>query len=338
MTRFSVIAFASLLLIMSLAIVPFASAATLSDASLELSDPRPSQTADYTFSASNFTTATTLRCIDVRLNSQADGSGSAPAGINTASFTLDSSSVITVANWSEDSSTSGLLSIENSAGEAPATSGELVFSGIQNGNTTDTYYAIVTTYSDAGCTTQIDSVTVAFAYTDGTLVELSIEPTLTFNCLPVGASESVNGATTSVASTCSGIDFGNSVTATQNGVAAHELEVSTNATGGYVIYIRHTGPLSNGSDSIANHVGTNADPVAFPGFGTEAWGYTTDDLGRFTSNLWAGFTTLNELVSENTSATVGTDNFFVGHQVGIDAETPAGTYQTTVVYTVVSTY
>jgi hypothetical protein len=148
----------------------------------------------------------------------------------------------------------------------------------------------------------------------------------------------VNGATTTIATTATSIDFDNNVTATTNGISAHDLEVSTNAAGGYSVYIRQTGNLTNGSDSIANHAGTNASPTAFPAAGNAAWGYTTNDIAGFISNLWAGFTTSNEVVMENASATTGTDEARVGHQVGIAATTPAGTYQTTIIYTVASTY
>lgn len=319
-------------------------AASLTSASLELSDPRTGETADYTVTASGFTTGTSIQCIEVALNDQADGGGSVPSAIDTQSSTLDSSSLITAGSWAVDNTTNGTLAITNGSGENPNASGNIVWGAVVNGDTeATTYYAIMTTYTDSSCTggNEVDSVTVAFVYRDGELVTLTIEPTLTFACNGVAASQTVNGATTSVLSDASGIDFGNTVTSSTNGVSAHDLQVTTNATGGYNVYIRHSGDLENAAtDTITAHTGTNATPSAFPAAGTEAWGYTTEDgdLSQFGANEWAGFTTNNETVMTNASATAGSETTRVGQQVGIAATTESGTYQTTIVYTIVATY
>ncbi len=322
-----------------IALPAIAGAAVVSDGSLLLSDPRPDQTnVSYTLSGSGFTTGTSIGCIQVELNTEADGSGTVPSGVDTQSSTLASSTLITTGSWSVDNTTNGTLRVTNSTGENPASSGDVVWSAVENGDTADTtYFAILDTYESDDCTTgPVDSTVVTFVYVDGSLVELVIEPTLTFAVNGVTTGEGVNGATTSQGTSATAINFGNQVTATTNGVSAHDLQVSTNAPGGYSVYIRHTGDLTNGSHTIDNHAGTNATPTSFASPGTEGWGYTSSDL--FGSNLWAGFTTNNEIVMENTAATTGTETNRVGHQVGIEATTPAGTYQTTVVYTVASTY
>ncbi len=325
-------------------------ASALTNSSLTLSDPRPSQTGvTYTFDASGYTTGTTIRCIDVVLNTASDAGGSAAA--TTTSFALGgASTVITPGSWTADATTNGTLRITNAGGETPSASGTLVFSNITNDGTAgQNYYGILTSYTDASCTggNEVDQVTVAFTLIDGALVQLTIDPTLIFTVSSVGASQSVNGATTTIASTPTGINFQNSVSAVANGISAHDLNVTTNATNGYTVYIRHTGQLSNGSDTIANHTGTNAAPTSFSSAGTEAWGYTTEDsaLGggtadRFTNpgDAWAGFTTSNDPVMDNTVAATSTETVRVGQQVGVAGTTPAGTYQTTIVYTVASVY
>lgn len=317
-------------------------AAALTSASLELGDPRTGETTSYTASASNFTTGTSLECIEVELDTQADGAGSVPTGVTTTGSSLDSSTLITAGSWSVDNSVNGSLRITNNSGENPNASGNVVWDDVDNGSTEGTtYYAIMTTYSDDTCTTPVDSVTVAYIYTDGELVTMTIEPTLTFTCSGVAASQSVNGTTTTVLSNGSGINFGNTVTSSSNGISAHDLGVTTNATGGYNVYIRHSGPFENASlDNITVHTGTNGAPTAFPAAGTEAWGYTTEDadLTQFDSNEWAGFTTTNAQVATNPTANAGTETTRVGHQVGIAATTESGTYQTTLVYTIVATY
>ena len=116
------------------------------------------------------------------------------------------------------------------------------------------------------------------------------------------------------------------------------------------VYVRHTGLLTNGaSDTITNWTGTNAAPTTFTAAGTEAWGYTTEDatlgggtVDRFTSaggDKWSGFSdTVNEPVIDNAGATSGTETTRVGHQVAVASTTEAGTYQTTIIYTVASVY
>jgi hypothetical protein len=284
----------------------------LSSSSLQLSDPRPGQTGvTYSFQSSGFTAATTIRCIELLLNTEADGSGSAVG--TTTSFSLTSSSVITAGSWTTDVSVNGRLRLTNAGGEIPAASGNFVFGGITNAGAEDTYYGVFTTYTDNTCSAPsggLDSVSVAFVIVDGSLVSLTIDPTLTFTVAAVLTGQSVNGATTTADSSASGINFLNDVTDTTNGVSAHDLIVGTNATGGYSVFIRHTGDLSNGSDVIDAHAGTNAAPTGFSAVGTESWGYTTNDFtldatpNRFDSNLWAGFTTSNGLVAYNGSSTI----------------------------------
>jgi hypothetical protein len=328
------------------------SAAQLTNASTELSDPRSDQTnVTYTFSASGFS-GTTLNCITIEFNDQADGGGSVPSSMDSTSAAINvAGTLINEGSWTEDHSTNGTLEL-TAGGEAPAASGTLVFDAIDNGDTEgSTYFAILNTYSDVGCSTGVDSVVMAFIFTDGEPVSLTIEPTLNFTVSGVAASSAVNGATTTHLSDASGIDYLNDVTALANGVSAHDVAVTTNASGGYVVYIRHTGALTNAaSDTIDNFAGgTNLSPQSFSAVGTEAWGYTTEDttlsavgdgVDRFTTpaNQWAGFTTSNEEVMSNSAAVPSTETIRVGHQVGVASTTEAGTYTTTIVYTVVATF
>ena len=343
----AVIATASLLLAL---IMPALPTRALSSTTLTPSDPRPSEAGvTYTFDTSGVS-GTLIRCIDLVLNTQADGAGSAVG--TTTSYTLGTSTAITDTLWTEDTAVNGRMRATYATGEI-AVDGNIVFENVTNGAAEGTtYYGIFTTYTDTGCTTPaagVDSAIVAYVLKDGELVTLTIDPTLTFTCSPV-ASGTVNGATITAASTAFGIDHGNSVTSGVNGVSAHDLNVATNAPGGYTVYVRHTGQLTNGSlDTIDNLTGgaTNAVPTTFTAAGVEGWGYTTEDstlaggtADRFTNpgNFWAPFGTTNEPVIDNTAAPVGTETTRVGHQVGVASTTPAGTYQTTIIYTVASVY
>ncbi len=324
-----------------------ASVAALSSASVTMSDPRPSETGvTYTVDASGYDAGTTIQCIQTLFTVNADGSGGTPAGMSTTGAALDASgTLITEASWTEDFATDGLLEITFNPGETPAANGTLVFTGVTNPNTDDTFFATLTTYTDDACTTPVDTVVIAFATKTGTQVSLTIDPNLTFTVSGVAASTAVSGTNTTHASTASSIDYLNDVTASQNGVSAHNLDVTTNASGGYTVYIRHTGSLTNSnSDTIDNHTGTNSAPTSFPAVGTEAWGYATSDSSlsavgdgadRFTNpgGEWAGFTTTNEEVMTDEAGTTT-----VAHQVGVASSTEAGTYTTNIVYTVVASF
>ena len=332
-----------------------ASVAALNDSSLTLSDPRTGETGvTYTLSSNSFDTGTTIRCISLDFNDQSDGAGAVPTGLTTTGASLDAAStLITPASWTESFASNGALDITFGTGETPAANGTLVYTGITNGDTENTtYFALLNTYTNADCSTgQTDTATVAFVYKDGELVTLTIDPTLTFTCTGVGSGQNIHGGTysTSIDTSGGGINYGNNVTSSTNGISAHDIDVSTNASGGYIVYIRHTGSLTNAaSDTIDNHTGTNLAPSNFAAAGTEAWGYTTEDAtlsavgdgaDRFTNtDEWAGFTTTNEEVVVNTAATTGTETTRIGHQVGVANTTEAGTYNTTVVYTIVATF
>ncbi len=326
--------------------MPTAQAASLSDGSVSLSDSRPSQTnVTYTSSFQNVS-ATSIQCIELNFNTVASGTGSVPTGMSTTSATLNSSSTyITPANWTVDATTNGTVKLTYATGES-GTDGNIILDGITNGSTVDTgYFLRFTTYSDSSCTTAVDNATIMFIYTNGQLVSLTVDPTLSFSVASVASGQTVNGATTNVATSTTTIPFG-TVTTSTDVVAAHDLTVTTNATNGYTLYTRYTGQLTNGSGATIDDVsGTNATPASFDT--GEAFGYTTNDatlssapVDRFTSsggNKWASFTTSNAEVAYADSA-VDTDTTRVGYQVGIAGTTEAGTYTTTVVYTATPTY
>lgn len=319
-------------------------AAPLGSASITLSDPRPNQTATYTIAASGFTTATPIYCIQLDVGTNADGTGD--AGLDLSSLTLDSHTVVSNGGWTVSSvdGTTDQLRATFATGETPIASGNVVWGGVVNGGATGTYFGVFETFGNVDCSTggPIDTVTMTFVYTDGALVSLTIDPSLSFSVSSVASGQDVytlGAATqnTTVASTATSIDHGSAVSASTNGISAHDLATSTNASGGFNVYIRHTGLLSNGTDTITTG---GLSSASFPAPGTEAWAWTSDDsdlsMNGAGSGLWTSFNTTNAVVATETG--VASDTTRVGHQVGISNTTPAGTYTTTVIYTAVATY
>ncbi len=337
-----------------------ANAATLSSASVALSDPRPSQTSvNYTFTGSSVTSSL-VKCVKVMWATTATGT-TAPTGFSGAagSVTAASSTLInsSATGWSlaksDGASSSGQNNIyqyTNSTGVTPSTltGATFVTGGITNSSVADTaYFFSINTYGNTDCaTTPIDNAKVEFINTNGSTLSLTVDNTLSFTVNAVGASTGCDGTTTTQASTATTIPFG-TVTAASNGVVCQDLTAATNATNGYTIYARYTSAPTNAlGQTITDWTGTNASPTNFPAAGTEAYGVTTNDatLGTGTANRftspsqnWSKLTTSNaELAYE--AAGVTTTTYRIGHQVGISLTTKPGTYSTTVIYTCTPVY
>lgn len=347
---------ALLLFLATLVQVHIASAATLTTASVTLSDPRPNTASvSYDFQASNVTT-TAIRCISVEFDTSADGSGGKPAGMDITNAALSASSdyIPTPASWSvSNNNTTGISSVTFASGETPASASgrNVILTTITNGSTPDNdYYLIFRTFNNTDCSTSpVDSSTVGFIFTNGQAVSMSVEGALAFTIAGVtgNGSITVNGATITngLATTATTIPFG-TVTASANKVAAQDLSVSTNSANGYTVYTRYTAQPTSGSSTIDNHTGSNGTPTVFSAAGTEAFGYTTEDAtlsgtaDRFTSsggNKWAAFTTSNAELVFNAAA-VNAQTTRVGFQTGISATTEPGSYITSVIYTAVPVY
>lgn len=342
---------------------PAVAAGTLTNASVSLSDPRPSQTAvTQTFTGSSVDGAATVRCVRLIWATTVSGD-TAPTGFDGTggSVTAGSSTLINSSGtgWSlatsDGTSSTGQDNIwqyTNATGVVPGTTTGATFiaAGLTNPSTVDTgYYLRLNTYSNTNCSSgAIDNATVQFINTNGSTLSLTIDPSLSFTVNPVASAQSCNGTTTTQASTATTIPFGN-VTSASNGVVCQDLTAATNATNGYTIFARYTGTPNNGiGDDIDNHSGTNASPTTFSSPGTEAYGYTTNDstlagsnptANRFTSPSqgWAAMETTNREIAFQPAAAAST-TFRIGHQVGISLTTAAGIYSTTIIYTCTPIY
>ncbi len=231
--------------------------------------------------------------------------------------------------------------------------------GITNPSSTNTtFFARITTYSDAGTTT-IDSMTVAAATLTTTSIALSatVDPNFTFSLAQV-QSGNVNSAVVNVTTgTAASIPFG-VLNTTNASISATDITVTTNAGSGYQVTASQSatstsGTLLSGSNDIDPFTGTNASPTTWsaPAGSANAnsgfFGYTTEDTSlcnatttRFTSsggNKWAGLTTVgNEVVCSAVPVTSETTR--VGWQIGVNSSQPSGNYTGTVILVATPTY
>lgn len=335
-----------------------ASANTVGNASVGLSDPRPSQTSvTYTFTggsggASTQFQSAAILCIKVEVATTSTGS-TVPTGFSAASASVvaGSSTLINSSStgWTPTAA-AGSFTYTHSTGVTPSTTSGATFTlgGLTNSSTADTgFYYRLNTYGNTNCSSSpLDSAIVTFINTNGSTLSLTVDNALSFSVGAVASGQSCDGTTTTAASTATTLPFG-TVTSGSNAVVCQDLTAATNATGGYTIYGRYTAKPTNAlSQTINDHTGTNASPTTFTAAGTEAYGYTTNDttLGtgtanRFTSGgqKWAAMTTSNaELAYE--SAGVTSTSYRVGHQVGVSLTTRPGTYTTTIIYTCTPVY
>lgn len=327
------------------------SAAVLSGGSVSLSDSRPTESGvTYTFTWTNVT-STNIKCIQVEFATTAAG-GTAPTGMVTSGVSNGGGTYVTgLSGWAAASPQAGTVKLTDATGGS-GVNGTVIFGGITNGSTDDTgYFAIFNTYSVADCSGSVDEGIITFIYTTGQAVSLTVDPSISFTITGVDAAQTVNAATTTVATVTdtNTIPLG-TVTASTNAIAAHLLTVGTNAASGYTVYTRYTVAPTFNTETIDDHSGTNGTPTTFPeSTSDEDFGYTTDDatlsntgdgVDRFTSsggNKWAAFTDSNaEVFYHDGPITNGTTK--IGYQVGVASSTPAGTYETTVILTCTPQY
>jgi len=337
--------------ILSLSSSLTAHAATLSQASVAMTDPRPSTGAvTYTMSVTGVS-ATAIRCIEETYSTTPAGPGAIP-GFTSAAATVSGTSTLlngSTGTWAvaDTATTIKYTNATNATAPSTTTGATFIAQAITNGSTSNTgYWLQFQTFSDATCVTPVDNATVGFIYNTGSTLSLTVSPQLSFIVGAIGTTTACDGTTTTAASTATTIPFG-TVTSAANAVVCQSLTAATNATNGFTVYTRYTSQPTNAlAQTIANAPGTNAAPAAFPAAGVEAYGYTTNDsalgtgtVNRFTNPVqeWAAMSATNaEVMYEATGVTSTT--FDIAHQVGVSNLTRPGTYTTTVIYTCTPIY
>ncbi len=359
----SVKSFLALLVIFALVSLsffpPFVSkvnAGTFTSAKLTISDSRATQASvQYDFSQI-WTVSTAIKQVDIQVCTTASGSCSAPTGFSSGSPTLSSDNLTGTGRTTSAPTGNAFRVVVTSTATQTGTPLTLSFTGVTNPTTADTtYFARTTTYSDTG-STSIDTVTVAFAILTSTSIAVTaaVDPSLTFTVAAVNSGGTVNGATTNVTTTAILIPFG-TLSSGSTKIAAHDLTVTTNASGGYTTTVKATAtpPLVDGSSNIDTFTSINSAPAIWSSpagtsnsVNTGFFGYTTNDatLGtgtaaRFTDtgNEWAG-TTTSPLEVAFSAIGASLEVTRVGWQAEINSIQAAGSYTGTVILTTTPTY
>lgn len=256
-----------------------------------------------------------------------------PAGFSSGASTLSSqpTNLGEASGWTVNTSDTGKLRISNATNDTvPTGSQTVVFGNVTNPSATNsTFFAKLTTYSDANWTTAIDTGTVASSTAGQVTVTASVDETLTFT---LAASEVALGT----------------LTASSTGSGTSTMTAATNAGSGYAITVNGS-TLTSGANTItalnsqtASSQGTeqfginlrdNATPnvgsdVSGTGTGAVASNYNTADQYRFVSG---------DTVASAAAAT-NSNTYTVSYIANISSITEPGSYATTLTYIMSATF
>ncbi len=162
-----------------------ASAAQITARKLTLSTSSPASGAATTTYTFNFTvpSSTVLQSYQAQVCTTASGACSTPTGFSVASSTISQPTNLGDASgWTVSTATAGSLRLSKSGNSAaPTGSQTVIFNNVQNPTTANqTFFARMTTYSDASWATPVDTGTVAASTSQLISLTGTLDETLVF--------------------------------------------------------------------------------------------------------------------------------------------------------------
>lgn len=343
--KFALILSLILIMVAMYGLIPLAEAAGLSSIKCTLDDSRPTTGSKQTI---NFTTTNAVTAGQTIKIGYADD-WTIPS-FTTSDVTFTGATLVDSCDAETDEVT---MTTSDTGGDKHVTftvcTGDTVTAGAKvitlgTGATKITTPTTSASYTISIGGTMTDSGNAMVYIISGVSVSATVAETLSFVIDTVASAQTVNGATTNVATTSGDeVDFG-TVSTTTNKIAAHDLKTTTNAGTGYTATTKYTQTLQIDATHDIDDLGfTNGSPGTFPETATdEDFGYTTDDAtlagtpGRFISDKWAKFETNPYEVAYHDGpadgTTAGSGKIRVGYQVGVAGITPAGEHTTTIIY------
>ena len=342
-------------------------AATMSDASVTISDSRPGLESLPSFTFKTPST-TAIKYVVFQYCTTPTGACTAPTGMTlTASPGLGTVTGIAGTGYSAAGTNTNCtgtgntdctitLTVTTPSGQTQNQTVVVPFtSGVTNPTTANTTFWVRVTSQDTTPDT-IDSATVASATLDtySMLATATVDPTFTFSIAAVNTG-TVNGATINVTTaTASAIPFGTLSTGSTK-ISAHDITITTNAANGYQVTIASANPpmvgTTNPTENIDRYNVANSSPAAWgspggttPSTNTGFLGYTTNSTSlctgtpnRFSSNKWAGPETTPYEVACNSGGASG-EITRIGWQAEVNGVQPADFYTGTLFLVATPTY
>lgn len=341
-------------LAVTLAAIPAvqANALQVTSRSLTLSNSAPGNAGGtavtYTFA---FTPAQTTNIKSVNIDICDSASGTCtpgttgvPSGLTTTGAAVGTVSGLgSGGSWTGSFGTNGRLRITNSSSAGAPSAASVQFTGITNPNATNTtFYARITTYSDAAYTTAIDTGTVATSTANQIQLSASVDETLVFCTGTSGVTSSSCAGATGTA-----VNLG-ALTASSTGTGTSQIGVSTNANSGYAVTVNGA-TLTSGSNTIAALASQTASSQGSAQFGLNLKANTTPSVGSEVAGSGTATATANYGTSNQfrfvTGDQVASKNsadafrlFTVSYIANIPGNQPAGTYTATMTYIATATF
>jgi hypothetical protein len=248
----SLLALSTSFTLSGLGLVAQVQGAQLTNASVSLSDSRPSVSSSHTIT---FKVATTgnIGSLEVQYANTASGTG-VPSGLTTNANTtipVFTNPADDSANWTRTNPSNGKIRYARS-GATSYTAGDtftIRVDAVTNNSqssacdsvaNSDSCWVQIRTYSDTAWSTGVDSTTVTYTVVDSVSVSATVDPILTFTVSAVtntniAGNDSNAGSGTAVTSTVTTLPFGNVTVGTAK-LAQQGLQTQTNANNGYFVY------------------------------------------------------------------------------------------------------
>ena len=232
--------------------------------------------------------------------------------------------------------------------------------------TADTYSVLIKNFgasANPNSATPVDSSTGKVALIEAVRVTATVDPTISFSIAGIASGQTRCNVSTDVTTTALSVPFGTMALNTFK-TLAHDLTVSTNATGGYVVTASENDQLGKDgatTPNIADNPGNNTlasesvsdewTTATVNGFGFSLenvdaavvpFQYTTatgNCTGTFCSRQFADITGAETPATIFSSTTVANaENVYVCYRLSVGATQTAGDYQNQVIYTATGTF
>lgn len=310
-----------------------ASAAQITGRALTLGSSVASASTTYTFTFTVPTTGTIIKSMAADICTTASGSCSTPSGFSNSSSTLASqpTNLGDASGWTVSTSTAGSLRLSKSGDTATPTGSQTVaFGTVTNPSATNsTFFARITTYSDASWTTAVDTGTVAASTAGQITVTASVDETLTFTL----ATATVSLGTLTTSTTGSGTST---------------MTAATNANSGYAITVNGT-TLTSGANTITALASQTASSQGSSQFGINLKANTTPSVGSNVSGSGSGTATSNYATADqfrfvtgdsvaSASGPTNSNTYTVSYVANIAGSTKPGSYSTALTYIATATF
>lgn len=309
-----------------------ATAAQMTTRKLTLGSSVPSASTTYAFSFV-LPSSTVLQSFQAQICTTPSGTCTTPSGFVNSSSTLTGqpTNLGDASGWTVNTSTAGSLRLSKSGNSAaPTGTTTLSFSNVTNPSATNsTFYARMTSFSDAAWTSAVDTGTVAASTAGQITVTASVEETLSFT---------LTAATVALGTLTSGT----------TGSGTSTMSASTNATGGYAITVNGT-TLTSGANTITALSSPTTSATNSSQFGINLVSNSSPSVGSAVSGSGSGaaatgYDTTNnfKFVSGDTvasaSAATNSNTYTVSYIANIPGNQPAGSYSTALTYIATATF